>query len=741
MKTTSKIRFFVILAALGVLFALNAGGFASAIGNLPLQAEDKIEPGLRDQILADGQGTYILQMAVQADLGLGYRIKDRAERGQFVYDTLRKTAASSQANIKIYLNRQLSEAKVSHYQSFFIANAILVTSDLATLDTIAARGDVAYIYAQKFIPVPEPDVVKSPEVLEWGVEMIRADEVWSTYGVTGQGIVVANIDTGVRLTHEALVAQYRGTTTGSDDYNFYDPANICGGAVCDNNGHGTHTMGTMVGDDGGVNQIGVAPGAQWIAAKGCEGSSCSVSSLLSSAEWMLAPCPFGVAPGDPSCDPNMRPHIINNSWGGGGGDPWYQASVNAWDATGILHVFSGGNSGPGSNTIGSPSDYCNTLSIGATDFSDMIGSFSSRGPGAFADCTDKPDMSAPGVNVRSSVNSSDTAYANYNGTSMAAPHVTGCIALLLSLDPGLKESDVFNLLTSTAVDLGAPGFDYDYGWGRIDCFAAASQLTPDFRLTANPNQQAVCFPDNVIYDIVLGSIAGYSDQVTLSTVGVPTGYTSGFSDNPVEPPGSSTMTLTSSGTALAGSYSIDVVGVAATSTHTATVTLDVYITVPGTPALASPVNGATEVGLQPTFTWSGDAPSYFIEIATDPDFTNIVASATVNDPTYVPGIELAPSTFYFWRVTGSNSCGDGAISSTFYFVTQAAPGACSIGQTPNVLLEESFESGATPPGWSHSGNGDTWTASTARIHAGTYSFHADDPSSVSEQYLYTPPII
>ena len=168
MKTTSKIRFFVILAALGVLFALNAGGFASAIGNLPLQAEDKIEPGLRDQILADGQGTYILQMAVQADLGLGYRIKDRAERGQFVYDTLRKTAASSQANIKIYLNRQLSEAKVSHYQSFFIANAILVTSDLATLDTIAARGDVAYIYAQKFIPVPEPDVVKSPQVLEWG---------------------------------------------------------------------------------------------------------------------------------------------------------------------------------------------------------------------------------------------------------------------------------------------------------------------------------------------------------------------------------------------------------------------------------------------------------------------------------------------------------------------------------------------------------------------------------------------
>jgi subtilisin-like proprotein convertase family protein len=644
------------------------------------QGSSKVEPGLREQILADGQGTYFVQMAEKADLTLAYGIQDRSARGRYVYDTLRETAAASQADLKAYLDQQVKAGQVESYESFFIVNALLVRSGVSTLDAIAARADVAQIYAEQIIEIPEPQVVQSPEVVEWGVEKIRADEVWSTFGTTGEGIIVANIDTGVRYTHDALNDQYRGTSSGSHDFNWYDPSSICGGGVpCDNNGHGTHTMGTIAGDDGGTNEIGVAPGAQWIAAKGCESTSCSDSALLNSAEWMLAPCRVDDDPGDPDCDPDMRPHVVNNSWGSvPGGDPWYQASVDAWDASGILHVFSAGNSGPGAGTIGSPSDYCNTLSIGATDISDVIASFSSRGPGAFAGCTDKPDVSGPGVNVRSSLNSSDSAYGSASGTSMAAPHVTGCIALLLSLDPTLTQNDVYDLLTTTAVDLGAAGFDFSYGWGRIDCFEAASQLNPDFTLVATPGSQDICIPDNAVYEVAVGSISGFSDPVTLSAIDVPTGYSPGFSVNPVNPPGNSVMTLTGSGAAVAGSYDIIIQGVSLTSTHTTTVELNLFDAAPGAPDLLAPTDGATDVTTQPMFEWTAvaDATSYYLEVATDAAFTNLVYTANETGTSHTVTSSLEPDRRYYWRVTASNACGDGAASSVFTFRTEATLTVC-----------------------------------------------------------------
>ena len=159
----------------------------------------------------------------------------------------------------------------------------------------------------------------------------------STYGDRGEGIVIANIDTGVQYNHPALVGKYRGNLGGSFDhnYNWYDPSAICGSpslVPCDNNNHGTHTMGTMVGDDGAGNQIGVAPGAKWIAAKGCESSSCSSTALLNSGQWILAPTRLDGT----GADASKRPNIVNNSWGGGRGDPWYSATVDAWVASGIF---------------------------------------------------------------------------------------------------------------------------------------------------------------------------------------------------------------------------------------------------------------------------------------------------------------------------------------------------------------------------------------------------------------------
>jgi len=245
-------------------------------------------------------------------------------------------------------------------------------------------------------------------------------------------------------------------------------------------------MGTMVGDDGGGNQIGVAPGARWIAAKGCEYEWCSDYALLQSAQWILAPCPLGVYPGDPSCDPSRRPQIVNNSWGGGSGNSWYQPSVQAWIAAGIFPAFSIGNSGSGCGSANSPGDYPESYAAGAFDINNSIAWFSSRGPSAFGGIV-KPNLAAPGVDVRSSV--PDNTYNWYSGTSMASPHLAGTVALMWSAAPDLfgDVSATRLLLDHTAFDVfdtqcdayPAPGEEGNpnnvWGEGRLDAFAAVDQ--------------------------------------------------------------------------------------------------------------------------------------------------------------------------------------------------------------------------------------------------------------------------
>ena len=298
----------------------------------------------------------------------------------------------------------------------------------------------------------------------------------------GSGIVVANVDTGVDFEHEALVDQYRGNLGGGvfdHDYNWWDPTGICGDEPCDNAGHGTHTMGTMVGGDGPgpfTPDVGVAPGANWIAAKGCEEFFCTETSLLSAAEFILAPTDLD----GENADPSMRPDVVNNSWGGGPGNDWYLEMVQAWRAAGIVPVFSSGNPGSECGQGGSPGDYLESFSAGATDEDDRIAEFSGRGPSEFGKVN--PDVSAPGVDVVSSVPGDD--YASFSGTSMAAPHTAGTIALLLSAEPALigDVTSVTDAVRSTALDIAddSCGGDDDgdpnnvYGDGRIDAAAAVA---------------------------------------------------------------------------------------------------------------------------------------------------------------------------------------------------------------------------------------------------------------------------
>ncbi|HEV8627572.1 MAG TPA: carboxypeptidase regulatory-like domain-containing protein, partial [Acidimicrobiia bacterium] len=249
---------------------------------------------------------------------------------------------------------------------------------------------------------------------------------------------------------------------------------------CDNVFHGTHTMGTMVGDDGdpGTNQIGVAPHARWIAAKGCEDFGCSDFALLSSGQWVIAPT--DLAGQNPR--PDLAPNIVNNSWGTDfGGDPFYQATVDAWNAAGIFPAFSNGNNGFGvCGTVGAPGSYVNSYGAGAFDIDNNIADFSSLGPSPFASEL-KPNLSAPGVNVRSSVPGG--GYDSFSGTSMASPHVAATVALMWSAAPSL-EGDIAltrQLLDDSAVDtedLSCGGTADDnnvWGEGRLDAFAAVNQ--------------------------------------------------------------------------------------------------------------------------------------------------------------------------------------------------------------------------------------------------------------------------
>ncbi|MDW8319633.1 MAG: S8 family serine peptidase [Anaerolineae bacterium] len=434
---------------------------------------------------ADGQATFLVYFRDRADLSAASGIEDWAARGQFVMERLQATARASQARILDRLTRKALPGRVARFQPFWVANVVVVTGDRAAAEWLARQPEVAGVLPELKLDPPEPPDVGlqsvQPNIIPYGIAKIKADQVWAM-GYKGQGVVLGGVDTGVQWDHPALKAQYRGWNgvSASHNYNWWDPANFCGpwgSAPCDTNGHGTHTTGTQAGDHT-VYQIGVAPDAQWIHAAGCCASN---ESLLSALQWMLAPTDmYGNNP-----NPALRPHAVNNSWGGPGGSKIFHDAIANLRAAGVVPVFSAGNSGSACGTLGSPGDNLVAFNVGATDSNDNIASFSSRGSNPFNGLTD-PDVTAPGVGVLSSV--PGNAYASYSGTSMAAPHVTGAVALILSAEPDLtgKVDQIEELLrrtalprTSTQTCGGVPGSQVPnntYGWGRIDVLAAVNMV-------------------------------------------------------------------------------------------------------------------------------------------------------------------------------------------------------------------------------------------------------------------------
>ncbi|MFE3627432.1 S8 family serine peptidase [Streptomyces goshikiensis] len=480
-RSTRRRSLRAAVAALSSVLLLPIGaGVAAAApepGPTPSAAERKIEPKLRAQLDDSAKAVFWVYLDSAADLSAAGKQKTRAAKAETVLRTKKEHAARSQAEVI----KALDGAK-AEYTSYWIVNAVRVVGSEKLAGTLAQRPEVSRIDADDKVALPKPAEGKrekaAADAVEWNIDRIKAPQVWEQLGVRGEGIVVANIDSGVDYTHPAVNNQYRGKNAdGSYDhnYNWFDPGGVCAGAApCDNNDHGTHTMGTMVGDDGGANKIGVAPGAKWIAAKGCETGSCSEASLLASGQWIVAPTDLnGQNP-----RPDLAPHIVNNSWGSAAHDEWYQQIVDTWRAAGIFPAFSNGNSGPSCATSGSPGDYASSYSSGAFDINNAIAPFSSRGagPGGIV----KPNIAAPGVNVRSSVPGG--GYEAFSGTSMASPHTAATVALLWSAAPAL-EGDVAqteSLLDGTALDTdssqcgGSAADNNVFGEGRLDALAAVN---------------------------------------------------------------------------------------------------------------------------------------------------------------------------------------------------------------------------------------------------------------------------
>jgi hypothetical protein len=416
-------------------------------------------------------------------------------RGRAVYDRLRTRARTFQAEVR----RSLDEAGVP-YRSLYIVNGLAVRGNLGLARALAARSEVVRIVGDPVVRGLDSDLLAPAApafTVEWGVARINADDVWSLDANRGEGIVVASADTGVSWTHPALRPAYRGWdgTTGHHDYNWFDP--IEGQPEpFDDDSHGTHTTGTMIGDDGLGNQVGVAPKARWIGCRNMDHGNGTPSTYIACNQFFLAPYPQG---GDPELDgdPSKAPDIVNNSWGcppSEGCDPdSLRGSFAALEAAGILAVVAAGNSGPSCSTVDDPpAIYEDALVVGATDPTNRLAAFSSRGP-VMVDGSNRlrPDVSAPGVSIRSALLGG--GYATSSGTSMASPHVAGAAALLWAGKPQVRgligisrcllTKSAANVITiSTSQTCGgtttAMRPNNTWGYGLVDAYAAI-HLGPD----------------------------------------------------------------------------------------------------------------------------------------------------------------------------------------------------------------------------------------------------------------------
>ncbi|GGA81133.1 S8 family peptidase [Ornithinibacillus halotolerans] len=554
MKRRKFARRFSIIATILMIFSLFTPAFAGAASNTSIHTslvdtkevvEAKVNKNLMTAFEKDEEVRFLIQFKDKADTAKaaqdGLKQAQKANLSAFnqelaqrsaVISELKATATTSQRNVVSFLEKEELAGNVKDVEEFYIMNIVAVTASKEIAEKIASFPEVEQILPNEKRELVKPVSMETsslvqPQNIEWSVDRVNAPDVWGL-GIDGSGAVVANIDTGVDWEHPALMEKYRGynAATGEVDhtYSFYDAVNRTTSTPHDIDGHGTHTMGTMVGSESnGSNQVGVAPGAKWIAVQAFTPNGAYDDDLIAAGQWILAP----------GGDASKAPDVVNNSWGGGSGiDEFYRPMVEAWRNSEIFPAFAAGNTtlfnpgGPGS--VATPANYPESFAVGATDSNDMLASFSLRGPSPYGEL--KPEVSAPGVAVRSAIPGG--GYASYNGTSMATPAVAGVVALLRAANASLTVDQIEQILMDTAVprtdDEYPESPNNGYGHGIVDAFAAVStvadglgsvegQVTMDGEDTEAPEFEHVA-PSETYAGLDLTLNIDVSDNVSITSV-------------------------------------------------------------------------------------------------------------------------------------------------------------------------------------------------------------------------------
>ena len=421
----------------------------------------KLDPAIAAAVQSRAQGRY--PVLIEAQLPVRPNVdrhrdsdRPREERLRSTYQRLRSENEQASVGIRAWL-----DGRGIAYRAFVVAPAIATELSVDEITLLAARADVRHLaddpVVQNRLPEAESarDACTGVAGIPWGVDRVAAPALW-VLGFRGQGVVVAGQDTGYQWNHPGLIDQYRGQgTTVDHNHHWHDAihvttrpeANPCGvdsQVPCDDNNHGSHTLGTMVGEDDLTGfTVGVAPDARWIGCRNMDRGDGRPSTYLECFDWFLAPTDLAGA----NPNPALAPHVINNSWGcppseGCTAANWgmLEAAVDNLTAAGVLVVVSAGNSGPACSTVvDPPAIFANALTVAATGSAanDPPANFSSRGPVTIDGSNRaKPDIAAPGVSVCSTIRGGN--YGGLLGTSMAGPHVAGVAALLMSAFPQLR---------------------------------------------------------------------------------------------------------------------------------------------------------------------------------------------------------------------------------------------------------------------------------------------------------------
>lgn len=462
--------------------------------------QNKVEVKLLESAINGNNVEFLIVLENTNDFShLATLTKD--EKATAVYQALKGKATAAQQNVISVL-----ENKNASYRSFFIINMVHTRGNIELIETLARMPEVLKIQSNPVGKIQQPvrPSTNGSRELTWGLTMMGVPQAWNN-GYKGQGVIVGGQDTGYEWEHPAIKSKYRGWNGTSADHNYNwhdaiheqnplneDANNPCGFdsvQPCDDDDHGTHTMGTMVGEND-THQFGVAPDAKWIACRNMDRGWGQLSTYLECFEWFLAPTDLqGQNP-----NPTKAPHVIANSWEcpaeegcNNSNFAVLETAVNNLKSSGVVVVVSAGNSGEDCSTVLNPAPiFENSFTIGATDSDDKIAGFSSRGP-VMVDGSNrlKPDVSAPGVEVYSCIRNG--AYSSFSGTSMAGPHVVGVVALMISANPNLA-GDVDRIeaiLKETAVqktsEQDCGGVDGEtipnntFGYGRVDAWAAVQK--------------------------------------------------------------------------------------------------------------------------------------------------------------------------------------------------------------------------------------------------------------------------